>query len=163
MARENPRKALAALLPLPLSCGDYEGAPVVRPMTLGMWAALERIGSPLVTVEEPKDVMDLIPSLYLITHDPREVFAGNVLDAAMRWADTLPVGALDMIREAAYRQMNAAFDVIPEEGESKKKKRQTGGSPSSRNGAQRPTGGATAKSSGVSRSRRSASSGGRKD
>lgn len=122
MARENPRKALAALLPLPLSCGDYEGAPVVRPMTLGMWAALERIGSPLVTGEEPKDVMDLIPSLYLITHDPREVFAGNVLDAAMRWADTLPVGALDMIREAAYRQMNAAFDVIPEEGESKKKK-----------------------------------------
>ena len=162
MARENPRKALAALLPLPLSCGDYEGAPVVRPMTLGMWAALERIGSPLVTGEEPKDVMELIPSLYLITHDPREVFAGNVLDAAMRWADTLPVGALDMIREAAYRQMNAAFDVIPEEGESKKK-RQTGGSPSSRNGAQRPTGGATAKSSGVSRSRRSASSGGRKD
>ena len=122
MARENPRKALAALLPLPLSCGDYEGAPVVRPMTLGMWAALERIGSPLVTCEEPKDVMDLMPSLYLITHDPREVFAGNVLDAAMRWADTLPVGALDMIREAAYRQMNAAFDVIPEEGESKKKK-----------------------------------------
>ena len=87
MARENPRKALAALLPLPLSCGDYEGAPVVRPMTLGMWAALERIGSPLVTGEEPKDVMDLIPSLYLITHDPREVFAGNVLDAAMRWAE----------------------------------------------------------------------------
>ena len=87
-------------------------------MTLGMWAALERIGSPLVSGEEPKDVMDLIPSLYLITHDPREVFAGNVLDAAMRWADTLPVGALDMIREAAYRQMNASFDVIPEEGES---------------------------------------------
>lgn len=162
MAHENPRKALAALLPLPLSCGDYAGAPVVRPMTLGMWAALERIGSPLVTGEEPKDVMDLIPSLYLITHDPREVFAGNVLDAAMRWADTLPVGALDMIRGAAYRQMNAAFDVIPEEGESKKK-RPTGGSPSSRSGAQRPTDGATARSSGASRSRRSASSGGRKD
>lgn len=162
MSKANPRKAMAALLPLPIQCGTEI---VVRPMTLGMWAALERIGSPLVTGEEPKDSLELIPSLYLLTHDPRDVFAGNILDLAMRWADSQPVTVMADIRKAAYRQMNAAFDVIPEdtEDDQRKKKRPTVGSSSSRNGAQRPTGGATAKSSGVSRSRRSASSGGRKD
>ena len=50
MSKSNPRKAMAALLPLPLKVsGGYS----VKPMTLGMWAALERIGSPLVTGEEP--------------------------------------------------------------------------------------------------------------
>ena len=119
MSKANPRKAMAALLPLPIRCG--EGV-TVRPMTLGMWAALERIGSPLVTGEEPKDALELIPSLYLLTHDPREVFAGNVLDLAMQWADTQPVSVMADIREAAYRQMNAAFDVIPEGEENPKKK-----------------------------------------
>ena len=161
MSKANPRKAMAALLPLPIQCGTEI---VVRPMTLGMWAALERIGSPLVTGEEPKDSLELIPSLYLLTHDPRDVFAGNILDLAMRWADSQPVTVMADIRKAAYRQMNAAFDVIPEdtEDDQRKKKRPTVGSSSSRNGAQRPTGGATAKSSGKSRWQRSASSGGRK-
>lgn len=161
MSKANPRKAMAALLPLPIQCGTEI---VVRPITLGMWAALERIGSPLVTGEEPKDSLELIPSLYLLTHDPRDVFAGNILDLAMRWADSQPVTVMADIRKAAYRQMNAAFDVIPEdtEDDQRKKKRTTVGSSSSRNGAQRPTGGATAKSSGKSRWQRSASSGGRK-
>lgn len=160
MSKANPRKAMVALLPLPIRCG--EGV-TVRPMTLGMWAALERIGSPLVTGEEPKDALELIPSLYLLTHDPREVFAGNVLDLAMQWADTQPVSVMADIREAAYRQMNAAFDVIPEGEENPKKKRPTAGSPSSRSGRQNPTDGAMMKSSGTSRSRRSVSSAERKD
>lgn len=149
---------MAALLPLPIRCG--EGV-TVRPMTLGMWAALERIGSPLVTGEEPKDALDLVPSLYLLTHDPREVFAGNILDLAMRWADSQPVSVMAEIRDAAYRQMNAAFDVIPED-ENPKKKRPTAGSPSSRSGRRSATGGPMTKSSGASRSRPSASSGGRR-
>ena len=90
MGKGNPRKAMAALLPTPIGVG---GGLAVRPMTLGMWAALERIGSPLVTGEVPKDALELLPSLYLLTHDPREVFRGNVLDLAMQWADTVPGGA----------------------------------------------------------------------
>ena len=97
---------MAALLP--------PGTAEIRPMTLGMYAALERIGSPLVTGEDPKDTLELIPSLYLLTHDPREVFRGNVLDLAMQWADTQPVEAMARIREAAWRQMAAFFDVVPE-------------------------------------------------
>lgn len=158
MSKGNPRKAMAALLPLPIKAGGM----TVRPMTLGMWAALERIGSPLVTNEEPKDALELIPSLYLLTHDPREVFRGNIVDLAMQWADTVPVGVMNEIRRACYRQMNAAFDVMPED-DSKKAKgaATTASSPRSCTGRPKPTTGASKTSSGTSRSRRSASSGGR--
>ena len=111
MSKANPRKAMAALLPLAVECPCGE---TVRPMTLGMWAALERVGSPLVTGEGPKDTLELVPSLYLLTHDPREVLRGSFFDDAVAWADTLPVSALEEIRDACYRQMGAMFDVIPE-------------------------------------------------
>ena len=149
---------MAALLPLTIGCGN---GVTVKPMTLGMWAALERIGSPLVTGEEPKDALELIPSLYLLTHDPREVFAGNVLDLAMQWADTVPVATMDAIRRACYRQMNAAFDVMPEDDPKKATgAATTAGLPRSHTGQPRPTTGASRKSCGPSRSPRSASSGG---
>ena len=111
MSRGNPRKAMAALLPLPIDCVDGQ---TVRPMTLGMWAALERIGSPLVTGEAPADALELLPSLYLLTHDPREVLRGDLLDAAIAWADALPVTALAAIRVACDRLSRAVFDVVPE-------------------------------------------------
>lgn len=115
MSEENPRKAMAALLPLAAECPC--GA-VVRPVTLGMWAALERIGSPLVTGAEPKDALELVPSLYLLTHDPREVLKASFFEDAVAWADTMPVSALAEIRAACDRQVGAMRDVLPE---SKKK------------------------------------------
>ena len=102
---------MAALLPLAVKCPCGE---TVRPLTLGMYAALERIGSPLVTGAEPKDALELIPSLYLLTHDPREVLASGFFEDAVAWADTLPVTALGEIRDACYRHMGARGDVLPE-------------------------------------------------
>ena len=161
MSKTNPRKAVAAILPLTVECPC--GA-TVRPMTLGMWAALERIGSPLVTGKEPKDALELVPSLYLLTHDPREVFRGNVVDLAMQWADTVPVKAMDEIQRACYRQMNAAFDVMPED-DLKKARRAgtTAGFPRSSTGQPKRTTGASGKSCGKSRSLRSRSSGGERE
>lgn len=129
-------------------------------MTLGMWAALERVGSPLVTGKEPKDTLELVPSLYLLTHDPREVLRGSFFDDAVAWADTLPVSALEEIQRACYRQMGAMFDVLPEV---KKKTRlqETGGSRPSPDGRHGSTAGRTMKSSGKSPARRSRSSGAR--
>lgn len=150
MSKANPKKAMAALLP--------PGGAVIRPMTLGVYAALERIGSPLVTGKEPKDTLELLPSLYLLTHDPREVFRGNVLDLAMQWADTQPVGVVERIREAAARQMAAFYDVVPQLGESEAaKKKTTAGSPRSSTGPRGRTAGASKKSSGKSRRARSRS------
>lgn len=152
MSRQNPRKAVAAMLP--------PGTAEIRPMTLGVYAALERIGSPLVTGVEPKDTLELIPSLYLLTHDPREVFRGNVLDLAMQWADTQPVEAVSRIRDAAYRQMAAFFDVVPQD-EKKKSPATTGGSRTTPTGRRAPTTGAGARSCGKSPQAHSRSSGGR--
>ena len=152
---------MSALLPLPIGCGN---GVTVKPMTLGMWAALERIGSPLVTGEEPKDALELIPSLYILTHDPREVFRGNVVDLSMQWADTVPVATMDAIRRACYRQMNAAFDVMPED-DSKKARRAgtTAGFPRLSTGQPKRTTGASGKSCGKSRSLRSRSSSGARE
>lgn len=147
MSKANPRKAVAAMLPLPLECG---GGVEVRPMTLGMWASLERIGSPMVTGKEAKDALELIPSLYLVTHDPREVLRGDFFDAAMAWADTVPATIIEEIHRACARQMNTVFDVVPE---LKKKTpgETTGSSPRSHTGPRPNSDGAGAKSSGKPR------------
>ena len=157
MSKANPRKAMAALLPLAVECPC--GA-TVRPMTLGMWAALERVGSPLVTGKEAKDTLELVPSLYLLTHDPREVLRGSFFGDAVAWADTLPVSALEEIRDACYRQMGAMFDVLPEV--KKKSRPGTGGSRPSPTGRRARSAGAGTRSSGESPARRSRSCGGMK-
>ena len=157
MSKANPRKAMAALLPLAVECPCGE---TVRPMTLGMWAALERIDSPLVTGKEPKDTLELVPSLYLLTHDPREVLRGSFFDDAVAWADTLPVSALEEIQRACYRQMGAMFDVLPEL--KKKSRPETAGSRPSPTGRRASSAGAGKTSSGESPARRSRSCGGMK-
>ena len=153
MSKSNPRKAMVALLPMPLK---VSGGYTVRPMTLGMWAALERIGSPLVTDKEPKDTLEIIPSLYLLTHDPREVLRGSFYDDAVAWADTLPVSALEEITRACYRQMGAMFDVLPEV--KKKSRPETAGSRPSPDGRRGSADGDGKRSSGTFPARPSRSS-----
>lgn len=143
MSRTNPRKAMAALLP--------PGQAVIRPMTLGMYAALERIESPLVTGKDAKDTLELIPSLYMLTHDPREVFRGNILDLAMAWADTVPVETMSAIRTAALEQMRAMIDVMPQQSDDQPKKKTTAGSSKPPNGRRPDTAGRSMKSCGKSR------------
>ena len=151
--RANPKKAVAAAMPLPI--GD------VRPMTLAMWAALEHIDSPLLKSSNPDGlaVLDLLPSLYLLTHDPREIFRANLLDLAMQWADSLPVTAIADIRRAAEAQMRTVAAVIPEDDEEEsRKKKVTALSPTSSTTPARRSAGATAKRSTKPRSRLSRSS-----
>ena len=121
MSKANPRKAMAALLPLTVRAEDGGFEYEVKPMTLGMWVALERINSPLVTGIEPRDTMELLPSLYLLTHDPREVFRGNLLELALEWASQQSVGAVAAIRAACERQVSAVTDVLPESDIKKKR------------------------------------------
>ena len=150
MSRGNPQKAMAALLPLTVRAECEGGSYEVHPMTLGMWAALERIQSPIVTGIEPKDTLEIIPSLYLLTHDPREVFRGNIIELSMEWADRQPVGAVAAIKAAVDSQMAAVTNVIPEA--TQKKKSQTAGSRQSSIGRRKSTTGGSKKSSGKSRS-----------
>ena len=111
MSKANPRKAVAAILPTPIRTPERLE---VKPMTLAMYAALERIESPLVTGKEPKDAAELLPSLYLLTHGADQIFAGNLAALAFAWADTVPVSAMASVREACERQMRCVLDVLPE-------------------------------------------------
>lgn len=153
MSRANPRKALNALLPLPVTAGGF----TVRPMTLAMWAALEKLDSPLLRDRADVTALDLIPSLYLITHGAAEIFRHDFSDAAFGWADSVPVTAIDDIRRAALAQIQRVADVIPEADEDRPAKKATGRSPSSRAGRPSTPAGRGAKSSTKPRSQRSAS------
>lgn len=155
MSRANPKKAMAAILPLTVRAVSDGRVYEVRPMTLGMWAALERISSPLVTGAEVRDTLEIIPSLYLLTHDPREVFRGNIIDLAMEWADEQPVGALAAIKAAADQQIAAITDVLPESDV--KKKSPTDGSRRLSTGLPTLTAGVFRRFFGMFRSRRSRS------
>ena len=153
MSKANPRKAVAAILPTPIRTPERLE---VKPMTLAMYAALERIESPLVTGKEPKDAAELLPSLYLLTHGADQIFAGNLTALAFAWADTVPVSAMASVREACERQMRCVLDVLPE-AEKKKTAAATDGSPRRSTTSRRNTAGATVRSSGKPRSRRSCS------
>lgn len=112
---DNPAAALAALLPQPV---PVEGTrEVVRPFSLALYAALDRIHSPLLYGGAP-DALELLPSLYIATHGPDEWFKPDILARATAWADALPPSALPALRDAVKTQIAALMDVTPE---SKKK------------------------------------------
>ena len=121
MAKPNPRKALAAFLPASIPIPGTDVA--VRPLTLAAYAILEKIGSPLVVPSEGVTALDVIPTLYVLTHDPVEVMCEDLAAASVAWADGLAPSALIPIEEAARRQVRAWLDVLPEV----EKKRRTPG------------------------------------
>ena len=143
MSKANPRKAVCALLPVAIRGEGWE----VRPLTLGIFAILERISSPLLEAGAKPQAMDLIPSLYVLTHDPMESLTGDLFAKSVAWADTLPPRALAEIRAAVMRQVKVVTDVVPEENVEKKKE-QTDGSPSSPSGRPSTTTGRGTKLSG---------------
>lgn len=117
MAKSNPAKAVAALLPVAIRGEGWE----VRPLTLGIFAILERISSPLLEAGAKPQAMDLIPSLYVLTHDPMDSLTGDLFAKSVAWADTLPPRALAGIRAAVMRQVRVVTDVVPAEDDVKKK------------------------------------------
>lgn len=155
----NPRKALSAALPPAIDvCG---GAYSVKPITLGAFALLERYRSPMLFPrDKPAETLDLLPSLYILTHDAADCLSGNILDKAVEWADAVGVDAIGEIREAAARQLAAIADVMPD-GVKKKNATRTATSPTGSTGARANTAGTGRPSCSASRSRQSRSTGAR--
>ena len=152
MSESNPVKAMCALIPEPIT--TPEGV-VVRPLTLGVFALLERIKSPTL-VECKTDTLALIPSLYVMTHGPAYVLAhlANLEAVSVAWADTLPPQAVGAIEAAATVQIRRMIDVIASESDGKKKAT-TAGSPPSCSGPLKRTTGRFARFFGFIRRRRS--------
>lgn len=118
MSAANPRKGVAALLPRTIEVG---GGYAVRPLSLGMYAILERIKSPMLDSAATPDTLELVPTLYVLTHDPMDSLSGNLFEKSVAWADTVDPGMLVRIRDAAVRQIAAMTDVIPEAAPKKKR------------------------------------------
>lgn len=119
MSASNPDKAVRALIPEPIL--TPEGV-AVRPLTLGTYALLERVASPVLTGERC-DVLGMLPSLYILCHEPAEAHAalGEIGARAVAWADTLPPEAIGGIERAATEQVRRMLDVVAQEGDGKKK------------------------------------------
>ena len=135
MSKENPVKALRALLPRPIA---IEGLGIeVRPFSLAAASLLDEIGSPLVRERGtvPNTPFALLPSLYVLTHDPLEVLAGmtgeNLLKTSLKWADELPPDALEKIERAARIQIGVFLDVAPQAKKEAGTRKTTDGSPRS--------------------------------
>ena len=139
MSATNPRKAVAAFLPAPIPIPGTGEA--VQPFSLATYGILEKIGSPLVMpVEGPVTALDLIPSLYVVTHDAAEVLAGDIAADSVAWAKTLPPTVLLPMEQVARRQIGVLIDVLPEAAK-KKAGKATAGSPNSPDGPAKPTAG----------------------
>ena len=161
MSELNPAKALRALLPRPVV---IEGLGLeVRPLSLAAFAILDEIGSPLVreagTV--PNTPFALLPSLYVLTHDPLEVLDGmageNLLRTALGWADALPPAALTKIERAARAQIAVFIDVAPRAKKATGTRQTTDGSPRPRSSRPRRSAGRSPTSSSASPPARSPS------
>ncbi|MGN0844971.1 MAG: hypothetical protein ACI4QT_07090 [Kiritimatiellia bacterium] len=128
----NPDPVLDALMPA--STPVAGGRAVVRPLSLATFALLDKIRSPLLYGNGTGEIIDLLPTLYVLSHDAAHCLAelsGGRLDvSAIEWADQFPPTVLGEIRDAAVGQIERILYLIPPpDGETNKKKGTAGSSP----------------------------------
>lgn len=92
-----------------------EGLATPKPLTLGQIALLEKIKSPLLGERCNPDLLDLFPSLYLLTLPATEgVQHLDTLKAdAMAWADGQTLEAIHHATAEAQKALAAFFGVLP--------------------------------------------------
>lgn len=129
-ATANPEPVLDALLPAAIHVAG--GRVVVRPLTLATFALLDKIRSPLLTGNGSVGVIDLLPTLYILTHGASvclaDLSAGRLETVAIDWADQFPPQILSEIRDAAVTQIGKILYLIPPPDENTSKKKGTDGS-----------------------------------
>lgn len=125
MSAANPKKAVAALLPAAIDCGDGVR---VKPVTLAVYALLESINSPFLDGRKA-GTLELLPSLFIVTHEPGECLGEDIAAKVLQWSDTLDAGALQRINNALAEQVRRILDVARQGAGAVKKKGTMDGSP----------------------------------
>ena len=117
MSKGNPEKALAALNAAGIECGRF----TVRPLTLGMCAVLDAIGSPLVGGPAPKGVGGWAETLFAMTRpaaESRRILASGgraaFSVAAAEWADGVSADEAVSLCGAAAKSAETALGVHPD-------------------------------------------------
>lgn len=139
MSKSNPKKAIEALLPQPIKTRGG----VVNPIMLATYALLEYTESPMLFAQKAK-ILELIPTLYILTHDAVEISRdiGSLVDKSIAWASGILLDVMPEIELAAKKQIEVAFQVI-DLANKKKAQAETDGSQQSRSGRAKATDGAT--------------------
>lgn len=92
-----------------------DGLATPKPLTLGQLALLEKIKSPLLGERCKPDLLDLLPSLYLLTLPAAEgvQHLDTLKPDAMAWADGQTLDAIHRAAAEAQRALAAFFDALP--------------------------------------------------
>ena len=116
---KNPKRALAAVP----AAGEQVDGIMVREITLGLAAVLERIESPLVVGRKAGGEMrlgDMLPTVYVMTRpavESERLLADGGLpalrSAAVAWADELPTATGMRLAAACGRAARRVADVSP--------------------------------------------------
>ena len=117
MSSGNPERALAAINADAAECGRF----AVRPLTLGMCAVLDAIGSPLMGGPAPKGVGGWAETLFAMTRpaaESRRILASGgraaFALAAAEWADGVSAGEAVALCGAAAKSAETALGVHPD-------------------------------------------------
>lgn len=121
MSKTNPDLSIKAMFPREIDCGF---GVVVKPLTLGHYALLEKIDSYLVNGNHAPDSLEVIKTFFICTHSAREVLSDfdNLESRAFEWAESLPPTMTGAISDAILEQIDLMAKVIPHVGNDSKKK-----------------------------------------
>lgn len=113
---ENPRSALDALVESPQQHGNV----VVYPLTVVRYALLELVGSPFLNAKKDFGIVDLLPSLYIVSTPTRGLSGYNshnvekLVADAYEWSDNLAEGEWLSIIQALSEKIALLAEVQPE-------------------------------------------------
>ena len=111
MSESNPKTALDAVLDDVKKDGEKQEG---YPLTLGRYALLELLESPVTSGESSLRPLDMIPTLYVMTHgmeDLRGYTSKNVDQlraASMDWAEGVELSRFAPLVEQVVRSINLA-------------------------------------------------------
>lgn len=125
MATENPKSAIDAILE---DDKELESGVRIYPITLGRYALLELVKSPLIDKETPFSTSTLIPTFYIMTRDFTELRGFNSRNveelemAANEWAENQTIDASSEILNEILAKFALVNRVKPDVAEDTKKK-----------------------------------------
>jgi hypothetical protein len=135
MAGENPTSAIDAILEEDKEIGN--NGLRIYPLTLGRYALLELVKSPLINKETEFSTLTLIPTFYIMTREVSELKGFNsrnieeLEQKSMEWAETQTINDSGKILDELLQKFNLVQRVKPdvEEDTKKKDRPQTDGLP----------------------------------
>lgn len=125
MANENPKSAIDAILE---DDKELESGVRIYPITLGRYALLELVKSPLIDKDTPFSTITMIPTFYIMTRDFTELRGFNSRNieelemAANEWAENQTIEASSEILNEIIAKFALLNRVKPDVAEDTKKK-----------------------------------------